>query len=565
MYGRSLRLIICVVAVLLSTATCTVSAARCQPGFTENSATADTLRAELRAVVERMHARNLLTDQGREEALWWILSGKLTTRAYVLAYLREDEMRKTYPEWKPFSIFNPMVAVRPDTSASLRRTLRSRADTLRATGVLTSSAHARLVHAVERGEIVTRSSFTSYATRIMMREEAVLAYVLHPSLQRLRRLNVLSATDHASLLHASDAGELASAADVLERMPRGVMIDIREDGGMSVLGVLDEVLGQAADALQDGGIDTLQIQDPSLRFSRKDERGGRGSVAFDAVSAATIEGLRYADRKRLYVDSSAVRDSEPPPTTDLVPIARVLLNKALRDRRSPYRFHQVSLVPPTGSDHRENPYGGLLALTQAQYEALSSGLPVLQTDFDVQYAYRAPEFTTGRVQQIVDGLRRAGLLDHLSETERASAQTRLSQRLVVNTLNVFRAFDGIIMSFPSEMWGDNPYVEITNDLAEIARGHVDIHTIEGTFSYREGPASIAFSVGGIRYEMSPRVRGDWMDPEYRNLIAQTVQDKASGGRLYWTSDSHEMLIFLTDRERRLLARENLLSPEPMTF
>jgi len=149
MCARTLRVIICVVAVLLSTATCTVSAARCQAGFMEDFATADTLRAELRAVVERMHERNLLTDQGREEAMWLLISGKMTTRASVLAYLREDEMRRQYPEWKPFSIFNPIIAIRPDSSASMQRMLRSRADTLRATGVLTTSAHARLVQAVE--------------------------------------------------------------------------------------------------------------------------------------------------------------------------------------------------------------------------------------------------------------------------------------------------------------------------------------------------------------------------------------------------------------------------------
>jgi len=295
-----------------------------------------------------------------------------------------------------------------------------------------------------------------------------------------------------------------------------------------------------------------------------DERGGRGSVVFDAVLAATVEGQRYAQRRRLYVDSSAVRDSTPLPDTDMVSLARMLLNKALRDRESAYRFHSVSLVPPENTDDRENPYAGLLALTRAQYEALGSGLPVLQTDFDVQYAYRAPEFTTARVQQIVDGLRRAGLLDHLSRAERTAAQARLSQQLVGGTLQIFRAFDGLVMGFPYEMTSlDNPYVRMMRGIAELTRGHVDVHDIKGSFS--RDRASIAFSVGGIRYEMSPRVRGDGMDPEFRDLVAQAVQDKESGGRLYWTKDSREVLIFLTDRERRLLAREDLLSPEPMTF
>jgi len=398
----------------------------------------------------------------------------------------------------------------------------------------------------------------------MMREEAVLAYVLHPSLQRLRRLGILSATDHASILHALDAGELTSAADVLERMHRGVLIDIREYVGRSALQTFDEVLRQAADALQEGGIDTLQIQDPSLRFLRIDERSGRSFVVFNAVSAATVEGLRFAQRRRLYVDSSAVHGSTPPPDTDMVSLARMLLNKALRDRQSPYRFHQVSLVPPENTDYRENPYAGLLALTQAQYEALNSGLPVLQTDFDVQYAYRAPEFTTARVQQIVDGLRRAGLLDHLSRTQRTAAQTRLSQQFVGDTLQIFKAFDGLVIGFPYEMTSlDNPYVRMMRGIAELTRGHVNVHDIKGAFSRDQ--ASIAFSVGGIRYEMSPRVRGDWMDPKFRDLVAQAVQDEESGGQLYWTKDSREMLIFLTDRERRLLAQEKLLSPEPMTF
>jgi len=564
MYGRSLRLILCVVAVLLSIAVCTASTAHGQSGETEAPSPAGTLRAELRAVVERMHERDLLTDQGREEALWWIISGNFTARAHVLAYWGQDEMRRRYPEWRPFSFLNPVVMARPDTSVSMRRALRSRADTLRATGVLTASAHARLVQAVERGDIMTRYDFTDHATRIMMREEAVLAYVLHPSLQRLRRLGILSATDHASILHALDAGELTSAADVLERMHRGVLIDIREYVGRSALQTLDEVLREAAGTLQDGGIDTIQTQDPSLRFSRMDERGGRGSVVFDAVLAATVEGQRYAQRRRLYVDSSAVRDSTPLPDTDMVSLARMLLNKALRDRESAYRFHSVSLVPPENTDDRENPYAGLLALTRAQYEALGSGLPVLQTDFDVQYAYRAPEFTTARVQQIVDGLRRAGLLDHLSRAERTAAQARLSQQLVGGTLQIFRAFDGLVMGFPYEMTSlDNPYVRMMRGIAELTRGHVDVHDIKGSFS--RDRASIAFSVGGIRYEMSPRVRGDGMDPEFRDLVAQAVQDKESGGRLYWTKDSREVLIFLTDRERRLLAREDLLSPEPMTF
>ena len=389
------------------------------------------------------------------------------------------------------------------------------------------------------------------------------------------------------LLTDAQADRLRLPQDVLGYLDAVAVTDVEVDSPRDVGGAsLDSLRGltqEAADLLRRRGVADLRLGPFALDSARRYHHNpyetdsayveeGRGSSRV-AVLSVRVDGAEYRQQVGAY---------RPAPLD--------LLNRVLRDRGSVHRLFYAA-VPVDGF---ETARLAVAALTVSQRRALEGGrygdMPperqeIFRTYGDLREedspcsqlvlnAFRLAEFdvdlsgpdlsndetllTTDRVRGALDGLERAGLLDHLDADTRTAARAGVEERFLREPGEILEAVPDLLVAFDGEnAYPPRPYASLIRRFAAVSRGAFDPAEITDTFSYDADSVDVGFTAGGRRYEARLSVQSDWLDFAFLDLIAEATAGGA--GQFYRLGPySEDGYAYLTDAQRLALNRLRLL-------
>lgn len=356
------------------------------------------------------------------------------------------------------------------------------------------------------------------------------------------REGMLTDAGRTRLLADARAGRLWAPHEVLpylDATERTGVEPTRASSGVPSLDTLATLMDAGVRLLRRRGVVDLQVEGLAVNSGR------RGSVRAPPVLTAQVDGVEYSQQAwSVYA-----------PLT--------LLNRVLRDRRSPYRLHTSPLLSPD----RQRTEIAVLALTPAGrallqpreagdfspprrsvLEALGQANPDASCRGLAFQALRAvyleievagPSATSYEealssdgVARVLDQLAAARTFDHLSAERRAEVRDALSERYLTGPRDVLEAMPERITTFAGDdgtYGGGQPYADEIRRFAQASHGAFRPTGLVDTFSSGADSARVAFVADGRAFETTVAV-GGWLSSSFVDLIAAAVE--GSGVRLY---------------------------------
>ena len=521
-------------------------------------------------------------------------------------------------------------------------------------GLLSDSTAAHLASCAEAGVPVTRSALVDAVARDQGAGPLPFEIVAYDTLAaRAPPPRWVERLASAGLLTPTDAQALGPLVDLaLAEFPNGVPASYVSAQALRLVAALARARATldpdwlAADARLwvDGGLMNEASRSRLLRDARAGrlwtpynalayldvveviqtgyERYGGGDLALDSVRVLVDAGARLLRRRGvadlqvegLALDSVQQADpAEPHPdglelSPKYVLSARVdgvayrqevgyrgtgltLLNRVLRDRRSPYRLGTA----PMPDRERQRSATAVLVLTPAQRGLLSpsrlgdvspprqrviraageaggdtpcrdlafAAFQAAQLEIDVRgptATGREGALTHEGLTRVLDRLGAVGLLDSLSLDERAAVREGLFEQYLDNVHEIWYVIPGLAVSFHGDdgtYGGGQPYADAIRQFERVSRGAFRPTDVTDTFSFEADSAHVGFTSGAVRYETTVET-GSWLHASFVGLIAQAVAHQDV--RLYRLGRyTEEGFAFLSREQFATLAQLDLLA------
>ncbi|EKV01351.1 hypothetical protein Lepto7375DRAFT_3518 [Leptolyngbya sp. PCC 7375] len=175
--------------------------------------------------------------------------------------------------------------------------------------------------------------------------------------------------------------------------------------------------------------------------------------------------------------------------------------------------------------------------------------------------YLPLQFTSDRIDEILDLFEQIGLLDHLSPDQIESSRRLIAESYVTRRYEIFSAFKDVILLFEWESGDiDTPYQRLTENFAAISRGQFSPTEISNEFDWDNQTAAQTFILNGTQYNTPLSFNGDWLDPNFFSFIQSVADQEISTGRFYAVDVDYDTpgYLFLTPTQLEMLRTENLI-------
>jgi hypothetical protein len=230
------------------------------------------------------------------------------------------------------------------------------------------------------------------------------------------------------------------------------------------------------------------------------------------------------------------------------------INKWLTDAESPYRLYTINTQNPIPGYFRQD-QAVLLLLKEGEADLVSKDVYVISRE---SYDRR---LSKKNIEKLLEQFTEVGLFKHLSKEEMDLAKMKVAS----NTMN---SIEDILMQFPKTIvvfdWESgnlkNPYEELTTKFSFASRGAFTPTNI--TDEYKKGwekakKIKYSFTFNSKKYEAMLPFKGDWLEPEFLNMIKRALKENNVDGDIYYCIDNGQEggYIFLTEEQYRFI-KEN---------
>lgn len=232
-----------------------------------------------------------------------------------------------------------------------------------------------------------------------------------------------------------------------------------------------------------------------------------------------------------------------------------IFNKILSDSQSPYRLHEVKAYQQNAVDWDKF---GIIALTKEQADMFHGG----GVFFMPSYESYKNTLTSKRIDTAISEYEKIGLLSHLSSEQIRHAIDKASQQENRNLNEVLQCFPNTILYFDTELGNlQDPYAKLLKELSKISQGAFKPAKIADHFAKPTNKkALVKFAIGGKEYAKQLQIEDDWIDPDFFDLVRQSVTDNKLNGQFYnlYTGGQEASIIYLTKRQYDYLRANRLL-------
>jgi hypothetical protein len=205
------------------------------------------------------------------------------------------------------------------------------------------------------------------------------------------------------------------------------------------------------------------------------------------------------------------------------------INKWLTDIASPFRLYTVNIL-----DEDEGAYGGrsvgLLKLKEGEDSLITTGV----------YAISRESFDQGlsrkKIEKMLSDLSQNGLFNHLTHAQIDSAKEQIASNELNTIKDVLLQFPRTIVAFDWESGNLNdPYKQLTREFMAASRGAFKVTNITDEFKKgwkKAKKVKYGFTMNGKRYEKMLIFEGDWLDPDFLQLLRSALSENKINGHIY---------------------------------
>ncbi len=197
------------------------------------------------------------------------------------------------------------------------------------------------------------------------------------------------------------------------------------------------------------------------------------------------------------------------------------INNFLKDINSPKRLYFVkNIVEGTGFSLEKD--FGLMAMTETQRKAWGEVYAVFSRE------NHDNTFNTEGVKKIIKEYETIGLFNHLTSAQIDSSKMQILSKEINSYGDILLAFPSIVVYFDWETGNlENPYQELTEQFAKVSKGLFNPSEVVDDFLKNEKndktPYGFTFKVK--RYEKELKMTGDWLDPDFMELIKTALKEQ----------------------------------------
>ena len=438
--------------------------------------------------------------------------------------------------------------------------------------LLTERVYRQLHSQIDSQEIDSELSLYQQAASFMTLDEQLSAEMLAPELESFNAAEVLSDENHVELIDALIQEEIAHPIQFFNYYNKALLFDLGryskqpQDYLIAIHKAVAEMLLE--NNLVDTPIDNFKVQWEVNKKSREllesyrqlaesNEYGDRYrplandySLSYDAVLSADVNDRVYYQRHFYLGNQERFSDSYRVNPEDIIK----LFNKVLHDQASPYRVYSASNFVPTFGDSTElDNQVGFIALTEAQAD--------VYFDHGFEANHSPLQFTSDRIDEILDLFEQIGLLDHLSPSQIESGRKLVAESYITQRYEIFSAFEDVILLFDLESGDvDTPYQSLTENFAAISREQFSPTEISNEFDWDNQTAAQTFVLNGTEYNTSLTFNGDWLDSDFFSFIQSVAEKEISSGKFYAVDVGYDTAgyLFLTPSQLETLKSEHLI-------
>jgi hypothetical protein len=320
-------------------------------------------------------------------------------------------------------------------------------------------------------------------------------------------------------------------------------------------------------------IDTLNWTDPPLDNYRSHFnllQGINSDVVFDLVSFEMIAIESDWDTYN-YVLVTIEHDGKSYQSTiyysDYTKISKSffnIINQFLTDIDSEYRLFSVTIYCrdencDTNSYHGNLPVDpnkfGVISLTQEQAETIDNYqlIPICCNEFEI--------LKTSEVKKVIEAYRELGLMDNMTDQEIEISITEALQKRHDNPESLLYYFDTPLYYFDMETYNfENPYEEITLELAKISTGKFKPNNIVDKYEYDQ-PSYYSFEMNGKQYETTLENDSDWLDLSFVILVNKALKEQGINYQFYSLESEGQFaeLLFLSQEQYDEIIKRRLFN------
>ena len=543
---------------------------------------------DVRAAVDRLRAADLLADSTAEAVATCAESGVPLSRSALVGRVKDHVCtRSGLPGCgTPFAGMIGMARI--DSLASWPPV--AWVDSLVAVGLLSDRERQSIGPVVEEAfdaDLPPPFAFHQLGLieRLLQARELVSPEALAARADEWSAVGVLTDAGRERMLAAARAGDIAFLhdaflyADVTERAG----VEVRDANAALGVSAYARILRTGAALLRRRGVLDLDVRDVALDrieivWADPYEAAAGGRVRTVEALVAHVDGRTLHQRRGGGRPGAAVS----------------LLNQVLRDRGRAERLFQFVATDEGGAAEL-----ALAVLTPEQYlvvvgardsETLSPRVLALleaTSRFDegtfcgqlgAAQAFTllafgtleldGPEWTDDEsaltheaVDRTLDGLEAAGLLDSLTDVQRAAVRRSVHSRYLRSRRDLVERVPHVVLQFDwDRAYPPQPYAQFVRDLATITRGGFAPTDFVDTFAPEADSVTVAFTEDGRRFETTLPVSDEWLSRDVLDLVVEAVSDDA--GAFYRLGQYVGAgLMYLTPDQVTTLQDLRLLSPD----
>jgi hypothetical protein len=231
------------------------------------------------------------------------------------------------------------------------------------------------------------------------------------------------------------------------------------------------------------------------------------------------------------------------------------INQWLTDVASPYRLYTIN-IPLENEEVYGQQRVGLVLLKKGEADIISEEPYLISREL-----YDA-RLKRSHIDSMLTALGQQGLFSHLSAQEVNAARENIHSNSISSLSELLAYFPKTMVSVGWETGNlENPYEDLTKQLAGISRGAVTITSIVD--EYKKGwyekkkKVKYGFTLNGKKYEAMLRFEMDWLDPDFITLLKRAVKDNGIDGSWYQCifNGGDSGYIFLTAKQFRFIKEQ----------
>lgn len=374
---------------------------------------------------------------------------------------------------------------------------------------------------------------------------------LVPFLEKLVRLDILSAEDFWELRSKAEKEEIDYIDAIIAKCKRTVTVNLN-DYGDTPQEYEEPVHKKISEILPE-----LKFSDFNVVIEKTKSRIDTG-IDYKTICSFINSGNRYS-HKNFYSPADYNKDGKPDNEWKTGDDLYTIFNKVLKNKQSRYRVHTF----PFHSDYIQRASGksNYIALEKWQTDSLRSG-----SYFELSYENFQNNLTSGKITEAINMYKEIGLFSALTKAQIDSCVLQVENREINYYSDILSGFKNIVYEADLEYGVDkNQYKKITKNIAGISRGGFKPTNIIDTYSWENKKKfRYGFTVNTKKYIITLTQPDDWLDTGFWDLIKKAEKEQDSKGQFYDIYPSDGMrVIYLTAQQYKVLQERKILEFTPV--